>query len=61
MTPTEPPTQSPIARRVLLVDDDRDVRDMMTVSLERGGFDVVATANVKDALRCIATDRFDAA
>ncbi|MGA2647453.1 MAG: response regulator [Candidatus Sulfotelmatobacter sp.] len=56
MTPTEPS----ISRRVLLVDDDDAVREMMTVTLERKGFAVVAVANVTDALRCIATNRFDA-
>jgi DNA-binding response OmpR family regulator len=56
MTPTEPST----SRRVLLVDDDDAVREMMTVTLERKGFAVVAVANVTDALRCIATNRFDA-
>jgi DNA-binding response OmpR family regulator len=42
------------------VDDDDAVREMMTVTLERKGFAVVAVANVTDALRCIATNRFDA-
>ena len=36
------------------------VRDMMTVTLEHKGFEVVAAANVPDALRLIATDTFDA-
>lgn len=56
MTPTEPP----ISHKVLLVDDDNAVREMMTVTLEHKGFAVVAAANVADALRLITTERFDA-
>jgi len=48
-----------IAHRVLLVDDDDAVRDMMLATLERKGFEVVAAANVTEALRCIATQSFD--
>lgn len=54
MTPTEPSSH-----KVLLVDDDDAVREMMTVTLERKGFEVVAAANVPDALKLIATDSFD--
>ena len=45
--------------RVLLAEDDDAVRDMLRAALERCGFDVVAVAGVRDALRCIATERFD--
>jgi DNA-binding response OmpR family regulator len=55
MTPTEPP----LAHKVLLVDDDDAVRELMTVALERKGFDVVAAAGVAEALRHIATESFD--
>jgi DNA-binding response OmpR family regulator len=55
MTPTEPP----VARKVLLVDDDDAVRELMTVALERKGLDVVAAAGVAEALRHIATESFD--
>jgi DNA-binding response OmpR family regulator len=55
MTPTEPP----VARKVLLVDDDDAVRELMTVALERKGFDVVAATGVAEALRHIATESFD--
>jgi DNA-binding response OmpR family regulator len=54
------PDKSTAGRRVLLVDDDDSVREMMTASLGRKGFGVVAVANVPEALRCIATDTFDA-
>jgi DNA-binding response OmpR family regulator len=53
------PSEGQIAHRVLLVDDDDAVLDMMKATLERKGFDVVAAASVTEALRCIATERFD--
>ena len=45
--------------RVLLADDDEAVRSMLQVALERDGFEVVAVANVKDALSRIAEKTFD--
>ena len=45
--------------RILLAEDDNAVRDMLKAALERCGFDVVAVATVRDALRCIATQTFD--
>ncbi len=54
------PTEQPIAHRVLLVDDDDAIRAMMTVSLQHKAFEVVAAANVTDALKLIATQSFDA-
>jgi DNA-binding response OmpR family regulator len=68
MTPTERPIvpfpsmvpSAPIARhRVLLVDDDDAVRDMMTATLERKGFGVIAATNVTEALTLITTETFD--
>jgi DNA-binding response OmpR family regulator len=55
MTPTEPP----VARKILLVDDDDAVRAMMNATLERKGFEVVAAASVTEALKHIATESFD--
>jgi two-component system, cell cycle response regulator CpdR len=46
--------------RILLAEDDDAVRDMLQAALERDGFEVVAVANVSDALRYIATEKFDA-
>jgi DNA-binding response OmpR family regulator len=46
--------------RILLAEDDDAVRDMLRATLERDGFEVVATTNVRDALRYIATENFDA-
>jgi CheY-like chemotaxis protein len=39
--------------RILLAEDDDAVRDMLRVTLERDGFEVVAVANVCDALRSL--------
>jgi len=46
--------------RILLAEDDDSVRNMLHVTLERDGFEVVAVSNVRDALRYIATEDFDA-
>ena len=45
--------------RVLLVDDDDAVLDMMRQSLESKGFEVVAVGGVTEALKYIATASFD--
>ena len=45
--------------RVLLADDDDAVRNMLQVTLERDGFEVVAVASVSEALSRIATQTFD--
>lgn len=45
--------------RVLLAEDDDAVRDLLQRSLERDGFEVVAVANVCDALSRIAVEDFD--
>src|ERR1700728_970746 len=55
MTPTEPR----ISHKVLLVDDDEAIREMMTATLAHKGFDVVAAANVTEALKLITTKNFD--
>jgi DNA-binding NtrC family response regulator len=41
------------------VDDDNAVREMMTATLEYKGFEVVAAANVSEALRFITAQNFD--
>src|SRR5271157_2533240 len=53
------PTDRPPAYRVLLVDDDDAVRAVMTETLGRKGFDVVAAASVTEALRLITIESFD--
>jgi len=53
------PTDRPPAYRALLVDDDDAVRAVMTETLGRKGFDVVAAASVTEALRLITIQSFD--
>ncbi|MGA2336489.1 MAG: response regulator [Terriglobales bacterium] len=53
------PTEGQTIHRVLLVDDDDAVLDMMRQSLESKGFAVVAVGGVTEALKCIATASFD--
>ncbi|MGA7400817.1 MAG: response regulator [Candidatus Sulfotelmatobacter sp.] len=53
------PTEHPVSHKVLLVDDDDAVREMMTATLEHKGFDVVAATNVTEALKLITTKTFD--
>ncbi|MGB9236945.1 MAG: response regulator [Terriglobales bacterium] len=44
---------------MLLVDDDEAIREMMTAQLRHKEFEVVAAANVTEALQLIATETFD--
>jgi ActR/RegA family two-component response regulator len=46
--------------RLLLAEGDDALREMLHTALERDGFDVVAVSAVRRALRCIATEKFDA-
>src|SRR5579864_2542925 len=48
-----------VEHRVLLVDDDAAVLEMMTHLLSGKGFEVVAATSVTEALGCIATQKFD--
>jgi DNA-binding response OmpR family regulator len=52
-------TKTGISHRVLLVDDDDAVRDMMSTTLERKGFDVVPACSVTAALKLIVTESFE--
>jgi DNA-binding response OmpR family regulator len=54
-----PTAERPAIHKVLLVDDDEAVLEMMTQSLECKGFSVVGVGGVTDALKRIATERFD--
>ncbi len=47
------------AQRVLLVDDDDQVREMVRVILTTEGFEVVAVGNVLEALKLITTESFE--
>jgi DNA-binding response OmpR family regulator len=52
-------TKTSASHKVLLVDDDDAIRDMMIVTLEDKGFDVTPAANVVEALKLITTQSFD--
>jgi ActR/RegA family two-component response regulator len=52
-------TEAQTIRRVLLVDDDASVLEMMSQSLQFKGFEVVAVSGVTDALKCITNEKFD--
>jgi DNA-binding response OmpR family regulator len=45
--------------RLLLVDDDESLRDILVMTLERDGFEVEAAANVSEALKLISSQTFD--
>jgi len=53
------PDNSLVVHKVLLVDDDDAVRGVMKAVLEHKGFEVVAAANVTEALKHIAGENFD--
>jgi DNA-binding NtrC family response regulator len=48
------------AVRVLVVDDDPTLRNMLTLLLEREGFEPRAVADVDQALACLAGETIDA-
>jgi DNA-binding response OmpR family regulator len=52
-------TKTSTSHRVLLVDDDDAVREMMSAILQAKGFDVVVAASVTEALKLIVTEPFD--
>ncbi|HSK44210.1 MAG TPA: response regulator [Candidatus Binatia bacterium] len=45
--------------RLLLVDDNENVRATLQEALKINGFEVVTAAGVNDALQCIAAEKFD--
>jgi DNA-binding response OmpR family regulator len=53
------PTEGLTIHRVLLVDDDEVALGIMSESLKSKGFEVVAVGGVTEALKCIATEKFD--
>jgi len=46
-------------RRVLIVEDNTSMREILTVFLERAGFDVVAVSEYQRAMELIRKDLFD--
>jgi DNA-binding response OmpR family regulator len=47
------------ANRILLVDDNDDIRTMYQIGLQGRGFEVVPASSVNQALSLIATEKFD--
>jgi DNA-binding response OmpR family regulator len=45
--------------RLLLVDDDEDLRETLCLILEQGCFDVLSASNVNEALKLIGSHTFD--
>src|SRR5580700_3227013 len=54
------PIKTGTSHRVLLVDDDDAVREMMSLTLEAKGFEVVPASSVTAALQLIVAETFDA-
>lgn len=52
-------TKMSTSHRVLLVDDDDDVREMMRLTLEKKGFEVIPASSVTAALKLIVMETFD--
>jgi len=53
------PTKTSPLHRVLLVDDDQAMREMMGLTLEAKGFEVIPAPDVTAALKLIVTQTFD--
>lgn len=58
-TPQEEPTY-PVPERVLVVDDERSVRETLVAQLGTMGARVDSAGNVPEALRLVTTNRYDA-
>jgi CheY-like chemotaxis protein len=55
----EPVELNPPKRRILLVDDNDDLLEVLSLVLEQKGFEVAIAHNVNEALKLIAAQRFD--
>jgi DNA-binding response OmpR family regulator len=53
------PTSASVLHRILLVDDDDDVRSVMEATLQSRGFEVSTAEGVVEALKLITTESFD--
>lgn len=45
--------------RILCTEDDADTRDLLIITLNHAGYDVVCTENAEDALDRIRNEKFD--
>jgi DNA-binding NtrC family response regulator len=60
--PTSGPTESDTrVRRVMLIDDEVDLLDIMAEELSSAGYDVSAFHSGRDAIRAASRERFDLA
>jgi DNA-binding NtrC family response regulator len=48
------------AARVLIVDDEKSMRELLTITLEKAGYDVTAAEGGEAAIEAIRKDSFDA-
>lgn len=48
-----------MARRILIVDDDADIRELTRVVLSEAGFEVVSAGTGEEALRLLVQDHVD--
>lgn len=55
----EPRPRAPSAARVLIVDDDPDIRNVVSAMLEAVGLTVLAAASAEDALERVGVEPFD--
>jgi len=54
-----PNGELPAKPKILLVDDNQSIRTTLSMILNQNGFEVVAAANVNEALRLIGSQTFD--
>ena len=57
--PAIPNGELPAKPKILLVDDNKSIRTTLSMILNQNGFEVVAAANVNEALRLIGSQTFD--
>ena len=58
-TAAAPVEQAPAKPRILLVDDEPSMRDMLRIVLRRDGYDVLVAENGRDALAALERERVD--
>jgi DNA-binding NtrC family response regulator len=46
-----------MAMRIMVVDDEKNIRDLLEIFLEKKGFGVVLASNAEDALNIAAVDK----
>lgn len=46
-----------MATRIMVVDDEKNIRDLLEIFLEKKGFDVILASNAEDALNVVSVDK----